>query len=96
MRGGATTGADIAYKSAAELTALYARRALSPVEAAQALFDRLEALQPKLNAFCLVDRDGALATARASERRWHDGKPVTAEVLLSVIAQRNQSDAPVS
>jgi hypothetical protein len=46
MRGGTTTGDDIAYKSAAELTVLYARRALSPVEAAQALFDRLEALQP--------------------------------------------------
>ena len=56
---------------------LYARRALSPVEAAQALFDRLEALQPKLNAFCLVDRDGALAAARASERRWRDGNPLS-------------------
>jgi aspartyl-tRNA(Asn)/glutamyl-tRNA(Gln) amidotransferase subunit A len=77
MRGGATTGDDIAYKSAVELTALYARRALSPVEAARALFDRLEALEPKLNAFCLVDRDGALAAARASERRWRDGKPLS-------------------
>jgi aspartyl-tRNA(Asn)/glutamyl-tRNA(Gln) amidotransferase subunit A len=77
MRGGTTTGDDIAYKSAAELTVLYARRALSPVEAAQALFDRLEALQPKLNAFCLVDRDGALAAAGASERRWRDGKKLS-------------------
>src|SRR5579864_7131019 len=77
MRGGTTTGDDIAYKSSAELTALYARRALSPVEAARALFDRIEALEPKLNAFCLVDRDGALAAARASERRWYDGKPLS-------------------
>jgi aspartyl-tRNA(Asn)/glutamyl-tRNA(Gln) amidotransferase subunit A len=77
MRGGATTGDDIAYKTAAELTALYARRALSPVEAAEALLARLEALQPKLNAFCLVDRDGALAAAGASERRWRNGKPLS-------------------
>jgi aspartyl-tRNA(Asn)/glutamyl-tRNA(Gln) amidotransferase subunit A len=77
MPEGATPADDIAYKSAQQLTALYARRALSPVEAAQTLFSRLEALQPKLNAFCLVDRDGALAAAGASERRWHDGKPLS-------------------
>ncbi len=70
-------GEDVGYKSAQELTALYARRALSPVEAAQALLARLEALQPKLNAFCLVDRDGALASARTSEQRWRDGKPLS-------------------
>jgi len=70
-------GEDIAYKSAQELTALYARRALSPVEAALALFARLDALQPKLNAFCVVDREGALAAAGASERRWREGKPLS-------------------
>ncbi len=57
----------IAYASAAALTELYRKRALSPVEATRLLFDRLDALQPKLNAFCIVDRDGALAAARASE-----------------------------
>src|SRR5580704_19167019 len=71
-------GSDIAYASAQELTQLYRAKQLSPVEAAQALFARLDALQPKINAFCVVDRDGALASARASERRWHDGKPLSA------------------
>jgi aspartyl-tRNA(Asn)/glutamyl-tRNA(Gln) amidotransferase subunit A len=74
---GATTTDDIAYASAQELTALYRAAKLSPVEAAQALFARLDALQPKLNAFCVVDRDGALTSARASERRWRDGKPLS-------------------
>jgi len=70
-------GEDIAYKSAHELARLYDAGKLSPVEVTQALLARLEALQPKLNAFCLVDREGAMAAARASERRWRDRKPLS-------------------
>ena len=70
-------GDDIAYKSALELTGLYRAGELSPVQATEALLARLDDLQPKLNAFCLVDRDGALASARASEQRWRDGKPLS-------------------
>jgi aspartyl-tRNA(Asn)/glutamyl-tRNA(Gln) amidotransferase subunit A len=70
-------GDDIAYKSAQELTALYRSGALSPVEVAKALFERLGQLDPKLNAFCVVDRDGALAAAHASEARWRSGQPLS-------------------
>jgi aspartyl-tRNA(Asn)/glutamyl-tRNA(Gln) amidotransferase subunit A len=70
-------GDDIAYLSAAELTGAYRSGKLSPVEVATALFARLDELQPKLNAFCVVDRDGALAAARASEARWRAGKPLS-------------------
>src|SRR6202790_1610351 len=73
-----TSRSDIAFASAEALVDLYRTKALSPVEAAQALFARLDALQPKLNAFCIVDRDGALAAARESERRWHRGEPLSA------------------
>jgi aspartyl-tRNA(Asn)/glutamyl-tRNA(Gln) amidotransferase subunit A len=66
----------IAYATAAALAELYRKHELSPVAAAESLFDRLAALQPKLNAFCLVDRDGALASARASEQRWLKGEPL--------------------
>ncbi len=66
----------IAYASAVALTDLYRRRTLSPVEATGVLLDRLDALQPKLNAFCIVDRDGALAAARACEERWMRGDPI--------------------
>jgi aspartyl-tRNA(Asn)/glutamyl-tRNA(Gln) amidotransferase subunit A len=65
----------IAYASAAALTERYRKRDLSPVEATNLSLDRLDALQPKLNAFCIVDRDGALAVARASEERWRHGEP---------------------
>src|SRR3984957_17306058 len=71
-------GDDIAYKSASALTALYRAGTLSPVEVAEALFARLDDLQPKINAFCIVDRDGAMASARESEGRWRAGQPLSA------------------
>lgn len=70
-------GDDIAYLSAAELTSRYRTGALSPVEVAEALLARLDALQPQLNAFCIVDRDGARAAARAAEARWRAGAPLS-------------------
>ncbi len=81
---------DVAYTSAVSLLDLYRARALSPVEATRLLLDRLDVLQPKINAFCTVDRDGALAAAHESERRWQrgeavgrlDGVPVTIKDLL--------------
>jgi aspartyl-tRNA(Asn)/glutamyl-tRNA(Gln) amidotransferase subunit A len=72
-----TSRSEIAFASAEALVDLYRTKALSPVEVAQALFERLDALQPRLNAFCVVDRDGALAAARESERRWRRGEPIS-------------------
>jgi aspartyl-tRNA(Asn)/glutamyl-tRNA(Gln) amidotransferase subunit A len=66
----------IAYLSAQALGERYRQRTLSPVEATASLLDRIEALDPKLNAFAIVDRDGAIAAARGSERRWRDGAPL--------------------
>src|SRR3954466_6449746 len=71
-----TSASDLAFASALDFVELYRTRALSPVEAAAALLDRAEALQPKLNAFCVIDRDGAIPAARAAERRWRDGEPL--------------------
>jgi aspartyl-tRNA(Asn)/glutamyl-tRNA(Gln) amidotransferase subunit A len=84
------SGNDVAFASAVSLLDLYRRKALSPVEATRLIFDRLDALQPKINAFCVMDRDGALAAARASEGRWWrgeavgrlDGVPVTVKDLI--------------
>jgi aspartyl-tRNA(Asn)/glutamyl-tRNA(Gln) amidotransferase subunit A len=70
-----SAGHDIAYASAISLLDLYRKKTLSPVEATRLLLDRLDRLQPKLNAFCIVDGDGALAAAQESERRWHRGEP---------------------
>ncbi|HLT83092.1 MAG TPA: amidase [Phototrophicaceae bacterium] len=61
--------------TAVELVAAYASGALSPVEATTAVLDRIEGEDGTLGAFCLVDRDGALAQAAASEERWRGGYP---------------------
>ncbi|WP_189042256.1 amidase [Aliidongia dinghuensis] len=66
---------EIALMSATELVAAYRARHLSPVEATRAAFDRIRALDAKVNAFCFLDEEGALAAARASEARWQIGRP---------------------
>jgi aspartyl-tRNA(Asn)/glutamyl-tRNA(Gln) amidotransferase subunit A len=67
--------ADAADLSATELLAAYAARELSPVEATRTALSRIEARDSELNAFCLVDAEGALEAARESENRWLQGEP---------------------
>ena len=55
------------YPSAAELAALIRARELSPVAAVEAALARIEAVDPKLNAFAFVYPEQALAAARAAE-----------------------------
>src|SRR5882724_8921730 len=62
--------------TATELLRLYRRRELSPVEVTRDQLDRIEKFEPAINAFIIVDREGALAAAKASEARWHRGEPV--------------------
>ena len=51
----------------AEASRLIAARRLSPVELTRALLERIDALDPQLNAYLLVTADQALAQARAAE-----------------------------
>ena len=67
---------DPAVMTATELCEHYRSKALSPVEATEAALARIERLNPELNAFLLVDGDGALAAARDSEARWSRGEPL--------------------
>src|SRR5689334_24566502 len=67
---------ELSYLSAADLIAAYRAKRLSPVEATRAALDRIARLDGKLNAFCVVDADGALAAARESEARWMTGEPL--------------------
>ena len=65
---------DLLTLSAAELLHLYRAKRASPVEVTRAVLQRIDKLNPILNAFCFVAPD-ALELARASEARWMKGAP---------------------
>ena len=64
-----TARTDLADCTATELLALYRSGQASPTEATQAVLRRIERLNPKLNAYCLVAGDEALASAAAAGER---------------------------
>jgi aspartyl-tRNA(Asn)/glutamyl-tRNA(Gln) amidotransferase subunit A len=68
---------DLTQASAAHLGKLYARGKASPVETMKAVLKRAELLNPRVNALCVIDADAALTAARASEKRWKKGKPLS-------------------
>ena len=51
-----------------ELAELIRRRAISPVELTRAVLERIEQLNPRLNAYVLVHAERALGEARAAEQ----------------------------
>jgi aspartyl-tRNA(Asn)/glutamyl-tRNA(Gln) amidotransferase subunit A len=66
---------DLAFLTAVELIALYRAHKLSPVEATEAALAAIARHNATLNAYCLIDRESALAQARASEARWQRNEP---------------------
>ncbi|MGY4254272.1 aspartyl-tRNA(Asn)/glutamyl-tRNA(Gln) amidotransferase subunit A [Bradyrhizobium sp. USDA 4516] len=67
---------DIALLSAADLIEHYRAGTLSPVEATQAVLNRIGRLDRHVNAFALLDADAARVSARESETRWRRGEPL--------------------
>jgi aspartyl-tRNA(Asn)/glutamyl-tRNA(Gln) amidotransferase subunit A len=71
---------DLTQRTATELLELYRTGDASPVEALQQVLDRVDRVDPIINAFVLVDADAGMAAARRSEDRWaahrQDGSPV--------------------
>jgi aspartyl-tRNA(Asn)/glutamyl-tRNA(Gln) amidotransferase subunit A len=63
--------------SAAEMSALYRDRDLSPVEVAETCLGRIEALDAEVNAFCFVDAEAVRSMAEDSEARWSAGEPLS-------------------
>ena len=75
----------IVQLSAIELNDAYANGELSPVEVTRAIFDHIDACEPKLNAMYLLHRESAMQQAQVAEARWRkhlplsvlDGVPIT-------------------
>jgi aspartyl-tRNA(Asn)/glutamyl-tRNA(Gln) amidotransferase subunit A len=71
--------------TARALAAAFGRGEISPVDVARDCLACIDAWEPKLNAIYRLDREGALAQARAAEARWRshvplsplDGVPIT-------------------
>src|SRR5688500_15672323 len=57
----------LCFLPATDLAAKIRAREVSPVEAVDAVLERIEALNPQLNAFCFVHADEARAQARVAE-----------------------------
>lgn len=61
------TAEDLCYLPAVELAASIRAKKVSPVEVTKAVLERIERLNPKLNALCTVTADAALQAARETE-----------------------------
>jgi Asp-tRNA(Asn)/Glu-tRNA(Gln) amidotransferase A subunit family amidase len=77
--------------TARQLSDAYRAKQLSPVEVTRALLGRIQTWEPKLNAMYILDAEGALAQAVASETRWRngshlsplDGVPITIKDIIA-------------
>ena len=68
---------DLLALDLVSLALRYGKGSVSPVEVVDAALTAAEATNPTVNAFSLIDRDGARAAAKASEKRWRKGKPLS-------------------
>jgi aspartyl-tRNA(Asn)/glutamyl-tRNA(Gln) amidotransferase subunit A len=94
---------DLCFASATELGQRYRRGEVSPVEVTRALLDRIERVNPRLNAFITVTHELALAQARDAERRLRErtdhqpllGVPYTLKDLYATAGIRTTAGSRV-
>lgn len=95
---------NIADMTAVELTHFYKNKQLSPVESVEAFFSRIEKYNPIINAYSVIARESALASAKKSESRWLrgeqlsniDGVPSSIKDLTMVAGFSNRSGSLTS
>src|ERR1700684_4228051 len=93
----------VALETIVELGPRLRRRDVSPVELTRACLDRIEKLNPSLNAFITVTAESALAEARAAETEisrgeWRGplhGIPVALKDLIDTAGTRTTAASAV-
>nr|MDQ3831922.1 amidase family protein [Candidatus Tectomicrobia bacterium] len=68
-------GEDLLFRSLSDVAGQIRRQDVSPVEVTRAALDRLERLNPRLNAFMANLGEQALASAQQAEREIASGQP---------------------
>lgn len=90
---------ELTLISALEIAALVRRKEVSPREVVQAHLERIERLNPYLNAFVCLDQDRALDAARVAEQAVMEGRelgplhgvPITIKSSIDVAGLRSET-----
>lgn len=97
---------ELTSLSATEMAAGIRRREFSPVELVEAHLERIERLNPLLNAFVTVDGEGALRAAKAAKAALDSsgeaaslgplhGVPLTIKSSIDVVGYRTETGTPL-
>ena len=70
-----STPTQLSELTAIDALALFRRGELSPVELTRDCLERIDTLNPKINAFVHIAHDGAMQAAKDAEARWMKGTP---------------------
>jgi amidase len=74
LRFGAVSDRDLCFTPATELHRLYRARKTSPLEVMRAVLERVDAVNPKLNAIVTLEREPALKAAKTATAAIKKGK----------------------
>lgn len=84
--------ANLTYMSLAELSALIFKKDISAVEITKIYLDRIDKLQPKLNAYITICREKALNSAKGIDKALDRNIPSNKPLLGIPVALKDQID----
>ena len=83
---------ELCWTPAVDLAAAIRDRKVSPVAVTQAVLDRIERVNPAINAYCTVVAERAMAEARAAEAALTRGEPARAAPRRAHVLQGPHGD----